>query len=408
MTGPRSPLHFSFSPMPVAAMHRATVIFLVAAIICRYAILPMTTEDQNIYLIPWLTEASVLKSDYLRHPFTNYTPFYEHALAFMALLPGPESVRIKLFSILFDIVLAAFVSRLVPAGHRMFTFALVLIIPTVVINAAGWGQADAIYASFVVAALVAADHRRPVVTMLAVGVAIAIKLQAIIIAPIIGLLILARRQPLWTLALVPLPYLVIASPMIIAGRPLPEIYGVYFNQFGTFQSLSANAPNIWMFLKKFVDYNTGLMIGLPFACIVIAGLTLAINRIKLINTTEGLLLAAAIVFIAVPFITPKMHERYFYLVDPTMAALCMHGARYIVPFVLAQMASLCSYVPFVVLTYDPDNWLLGPNGIVEQRLTIGWGLFPALGGLIMGLVLWLLLKVAMQFERDRARDRTLG
>jgi hypothetical protein len=93
------------------------------------------------------------------------------------------------------------------------------------------------------------------------------------------------------------------------------------------------------------------------------------------------------------------------LVDPVLVLLCFRNTRYIAPAVLAQLASLSAYVPFSVLAYDPDNWLLGPEGALKRLLGLGLGIFPALGGLSMAAALLLLLKYAHQL-RDRP-DRAM-
>lgn len=379
--------------------------FAIAALLAlRIALLPASTPDQFTFLLPWIVEAGHLGPSYLRHPFTNYPPFYEHVLAGLALLPGPALARIKLFSIVFDFALAAAVARLVPSGRRLVAFVVVLALPTVIVNSAMLGQSDSVYAAFVVLALGFTIQDRPVAAMLMMSVALAVKLQALMFMPFLLLMALQRRHALWTFALLPVAYVALAIPMLVAGRPVKRVILVYPDQFEALQRLSLNAPNAWAVLQKFVAYSKGLAFGLPFAIAVVGAAILLLWRSGIARSREGMLLSAAILLILGPYVTPKMHDRFFFLVDPVLVALACTYRGYLAPMLLAQFGSACAYVPFISRTYGNHSPLFGEGGWLQRHFSIGWGAFLLAGVISMSCALVALLLKARTLTSALARD----
>ncbi|PTS73378.1 hypothetical protein DBR17_18390 [Sphingomonas sp. HMWF008] len=230
--------------------------------------------------------------------------------------------------------------------------------------------------------------------MLAFSAAIAVKLQALLLAPLLVLLWLSGRQPARTVALIPLAYGLFALPMALAGRPLEEIFGVYYQQAGTFAALCKGAPNIWAFGQMLVSYQRGMAIGLPAAAAVTGAAILLLWRARSLRTPSGLLLAAAILLVVVAYFTPKMHDRYFYLVDPVMVALVCRNHRFLVPMLLAQAASIFAYLPFILDGYVARDALWGYTGWIAQTTGVNYAMLPLPGALAMGAALVLLVGAA--------------
>lgn len=368
----------------------------------RLALLPLETIDQSKYLVPWLLHAQASGRHYLDHSFTNYAPAYDHVLALLAQFGGPPMLRIKLFSILFDVILAIMVARLVDPDRRKIAFCATLLLPSVAINSALLGQCDAIYASFVLLSLGEVVRARPVRAMTAFGTAVAVKLQAILFAPFLALLALERRLPVWTAVLIPLPYLILAAPMIIAGRPIAETMLVYGQQADTFHALAMNAPNPWSLLRQWLDYRTGVILGVPLALAAMAWLLLRLRRLKLIGDREGMLLVAAILLIAGPYLMPKMHERFFYLVSPVLVALACTDRRYLPMLLLAEAASILAYVPSFVFENAPYGPLPGVTALASP---LAYAFWPVAGAVLMGLALVMLIETAHALARERAAPR---
>ena len=87
------------------------------------------------------------------HAVGDYNVPYLYFMAFISYLSAPDLYLIKLFSIIFDVILAWGCYRLVRSLTRerqgsaapLIAFAAALLLPTVVLNGAYWGQCDVIY-----------------------------------------------------------------------------------------------------------------------------------------------------------------------------------------------------------------------------------------------------------------------
>jgi Gpi18-like mannosyltransferase len=380
---------------------------IVLALGLRVCLLPLVTVDAERYLVPWIAHADAAGAAYLGRSFTNYAPAYDHLLFLASLLPEsvPDLARVKLVSIAFDLALAALVwaiaRRCGSKGQAAAAAALILLLPTIAINSAFWGQSDAVYTTFLMAALLLALADRPALAALCFSAAFAFKMQALLFAPVLALLWLGRRQPAWTFALLPVGYVAASLPAMAAGRPLGELFGVYAQQVGTFERLSLFAPNPWFWLQTMVDYDRALVPGIAAGAAAVLLLVLWLHRKGLARSgsPEGLLLAAAILLVAAPYLMPKMHERFFYPADPVLVILAVSFRGYAMPLILAQGASLLAAVPFSDMRAQQLAPLLGRGGIVDERFgVIGYNALPALGTLFMGAALILLLRKASRFE----------
>jgi Gpi18-like mannosyltransferase len=77
-----------------------------------------------------------------------------------------------------------------PGLSPLFAALAVLFTPTVILNSSFWGQADAIHTTFLLACLYFLVTRREIPAFIAFGVAVAFKLQAIFLAPLLLILLL--------------------------------------------------------------------------------------------------------------------------------------------------------------------------------------------------------------------------
>jgi Gpi18-like mannosyltransferase len=382
-------------------------LLLAIGVALRIVLLPLVTVDTDLYLRPWIAHADAVGSRYLSAPFTNYAPAYEHILYLCTFFAGvPGVYRIKFASYCFDAAMAAFVYAAVARrrGRRRALVAAgtVFVLPTVVVNSAFWGQCDSLYASFLLAALLFAQRGKPVHAALAASCALAFKLQAAFFVPVLALLWLGRRQPGWTFLLLPLGYVAASLPMLLAARGFGETLLVYAAQAHYFNSLSLNAPNLWSLLKRQLDHDSAFVPGMIAACVAIALLMLWMHRRKVqdLPRGEGVFLISAIMLLAVPFLAPRMHERYFYPADPVLVILAFSYAGYRAPFLLSQGASILAAIPFSDMHYRALAPLFGPQGAVTRATGAGYGIFPAAGAILMAAALFLLVRRASKLSRQ--------
>jgi Gpi18-like mannosyltransferase len=261
----------------------------------------------------------------------------------------------------------------------------VFLLPTVIVNSAIWGQCDIICTLFLMLFVCLVIERREWAATTALGVAFAFKQQAAFIAPF-SLYLLISKQLHWRLfVMVPLAYLVLMLPSAIAGRPWVELLSVYANQFDTFKTVSMGGPNPYLLLEKLVNefpslYQPITVAGLICGAVLVVGLAVVFARRTDEPNAERLLLMATLSLAAVPYVLPRMHDRYFFPTSAVAFLLVIVRPRSWPILLLMQLAELCAYVGFLV-----------------PEMSSAWAhVLSALGGVLMtAAIVWM---VGMLFE----------
>lgn len=184
----------------------------------------------------------------IKFPVGDYNVPYLYFLAAISYLHVPDLYLIKLFSILFDVLLAWGGLRLTRRFCRedspapLVCFTLLLFLPTAFLNGAYWGQCDTLYAALTLLALSSALEGRPKVSVILLAVAFSFKLQTIFLIPLWCAFWFTGRVKFRHLLLFPVGYLATILPALALGRPLSTILSVYLNQMGEYSSrLTLNA-----------------------------------------------------------------------------------------------------------------------------------------------------------------------
>jgi len=330
----------------------APAAFVAVVLLCglaiRWVLQGHVSGDARVYLLPWYGFARARGLASLRFPFTNYTPYYTYVLVGLTRLEGLAAplTLIKAVSAIFELGCAIAVTRLVRTTGGgpwagALAFAGVWLAPTVLLNGPYWAQADSIWTFFTLLSLTAFMKGRNGIPSFAL--AFAVKSQSVFFGPFL-LAMMFRRRTLWMwLAMIPAVYLLLAAPVLIAGLPLRNVLSVYIDQANTYHALSANAANVWIFGS--IDETAGVISGLILAGV--AGLFLAILTARVsTDDREGLLIAACASLLIMPFLLPKMHDRYFYAFEVASIALACANPRYIGLAIIAQANGVLSYMMF--------------------------------------------------------------
>ena len=372
---------------------------VVAAAAVRFLFIDQVSGDYSAFVSPWY--------DYLDAnggfaavgaDISNYNPPYLYMLAAATYLPLSKIVAIKLISMIFDVLLAAFAALIVRQRFSrpvlpLLCFAVVLFAPTVVVNSAAWGQCDSIYAAFCLGSLYFLLRNKPWWAAILFGVALSFKLQAIFFLPVLFIVAVVNRQRLLALLAVPAAFAVMLLPAILAGRDLSSLLMIYPNQVitggtatggagfsgpgggsfagqparggagvpsglaagggrgfgqsrGAGTTLTQNAPTFYQWLGSGAG-TIWKYLGLAASALVVAvvALTAWLRRRRL--TTAEIVVLATTVVLAVPFFLPEMHERYFYLADVLTIVMAFYVRRYWPVAVVVSACSLLSYAPFL-------------------------------------------------------------
>lgn len=358
-----------------------------AALGLAIAFYPMSNADMMEAVLPWM-DALARHGGWqaLALGVSNYTPAYEYLMLLMLQFDGilPRLLLVKLVNLAFAVAGAALAAAIVAeilralppeeaARRRLAAYLAVLLLPTVVVNGSIWGQADSIHTAFLLATLLALLKHRPALAMAAFGAALSIKLLPVFLAPLLLGLLLRREIRPWHVLLVPAIWFATLVPAWIAGRPLLELLLIYPTQSATYARLSMNAATLYALIP--LPYGTpAIAVGLVMGALCGIGLALAVRQLRRPDAT-ALLLLATLCMVLLPFLTPKMHERYFFGGEVLAVVLALVRPGLLPVALLLQASALMSYIEF----------LHGTDGRVHHRIV--FTLAPVLNAIAIAALL---------------------
>lgn len=331
------------------------------AFFLRATLLDYAADDYEIFLSQWVaTFRDNGGFAAIKLPIGNYNVPYLYFLAAISYLPVPDLYLIKLFSILFDVLLAWGGLRLVrhftgkDSIRPLVCFCALLLLPTVVLNGSLWGQCDALYGALVLHALADGLGGRPKASAALLGVAFSFKLQTVFILPLWAVLWMARRTRFRDLLCFPLSYAATCVPALLLGKPLGDILGVYVGQTQDgVGALNYNCASLFSMLPygTRIDEAFGARLGILAAFALVAALLVLAFLFRDRLDDGALLLFGIILTLGVPFFLPYMHDRYYFLADVlTLAWACIRPSGLPVA-ALVQLSSLSAYLTYFRMKY---------------------------------------------------------
>ena len=334
----------------------------------------------------------------LKEPIGNYNIPYLYLLAAISYWDIPDLYLIKWISILFDVLLAWGVLRLIrcivpdrPAAG-VAGFCVTLLLPTVVFNGAVWGQCDSIYTALLLHALACALEKHPGPSVVLLSLAFSFKLQAIFFVPLWCIFWYSGRVKFRHLWLFPATYVGTMLPAILLGKPIGDILGVYLDQAGSesqHTSLNFNSPSVFGFLPYQAQVDEALLakLGILAAFLLVLALLAVLFPLRRRLSDRALLAAALAMAVGVPFFLPYMHERYFFAADLLSLVWAFALPRCIPQAVAIQAASLGGYHAYLVGRYFLPLTLFGVTFCMALESSLMFfGLVSAL------LLLWHLVR----------------
>ena len=359
-------------PSPV--QFSGIVLLFIIGIVFRGLFLPAISADMQWSFFAMYDFYKLHGAQGLGIRFSTYSPPYLYLIWLATFTSSylPKILAIKLISITADIINTILVYRIVrlkfPTGIKpLVASALFWILPTVIINSSLWGQVDAIYMTLLLACVYFLLMDQPLLGVFAFSVAFAIKAQAFFIFPFLLILFFKKRIVWWQFLSIPLVYVLLYLPAFLLGESLWNVFSIFLYQASFYQTLSSNAPNLYIFMNSLPD-NPMTMIGLVLTAIL-SGCWIWWNlrtKSDLNRSTLTLMVLVSAGF--VPFLLPKMHDRYFYPADifSLLAAFYMPELWFLP--ILYQIISSLAYIVF--LFNAPP--LLTQIAAVLNTLTIGF------------------------------------
>lgn len=292
----------------------------VLALILRYLSLSLMNGDL-LLLRTWYD--FLLENGYkglANGEFSNYPPAYLYLLYLGTLTVNwlDPFIALKLIPTAFDLISAFAIYKIARTKYDddkpYFMSSLFFLLPTVMFNSSGWGQIDSMYGSFLLVCFYLLLRDRPLWAMAAFGVAFSFKAQSIFLLPFLGILFLRKQIPWYSFFVVPLVYLLLAIPTLLLGRTLESVVFLYAGQVDQFQNLSRYAPNLYLVIPN-EFFHPVFEIGLILFAVAMLAWAWVNWKTPPPVTTHQLVLTALASAALVPFLLPKMHDRYFYPAD---------------------------------------------------------------------------------------------
>ena len=300
-----------------------------ALLLARLAMLEKETGDYTVFLLPWYQQMQPLSfAQAMREEIGNYTMPYRYFIWLMTRVPLPPMYLYKLTTLLFEPLLAYAVMRLFELraekrslGGALSAYLLTLALPTVVFNGAYWAQCDAIYTALLLLGLCEALEERPYRAMAGFGLALAFKLQAVFLFPLLPVLWAARRVRIKHLLALPGAWLAAQLPALLGGCVPAGLIAPYVMQMDDSMELTRNAPSIFQLFDS-AEMNPWMFrnYGIAMALVAAFGLCALLWRCRARLTPALLTDAAFLLVLAVPYLLPHMHERYFFAADALSVA----------------------------------------------------------------------------------------
>lgn len=351
-----------------AALFTAAALIL-AAMVLRGVCMEHETLDYQNFLTRWvrtIREQGGFKA--LQWNIGNYNVPYLYFLALFSYSSIRDLYLIKLLSIAFDVLLAWGVMRTVycftdKRAKVLAAFFVTLFLPTVVLNGAYWGQCDSIYGAFAVWSVYFALKDKPIASVCMIALSFAFKLQAVFLMPVFLIFLFARKIKWWHLAFFPVTYILVVLPAVLLGRPFKSTLLLYFNQAGTVGGgLNYNSSSMYALLRGAENTEQLAAIGIiaAFAFLALLYLFCFLRRRQLDN--KALLICSLLVCVAVPFLLPHMHDRYFFLADALSVAFVFVWVKLVHVPVFVSFASLMGYCAYLT-----GRWFL------NKPQSMAWG-----------------------------------
>lgn len=326
---------------------------VVVALFIRYLCLDFESFDYMGFISKWVQYFRDNGGFYgLKNQIGDYNVVYQYIMAICSYFEISSLYTSKFFSIVADFMLAFGCCRVlshfgVKKELRHLLFITILLLPTVWLNSAFWGQCDSIYVGFIVWSLYFLLEGKNYRSVIFLALAFTFKLQTVFFMPVFFLLLVKRQIKFRHLLMFPITCYVTCIPALLFGKPFGDIVGIYFNQMSEYPWLSMNAPTFWQMINVVTPDATLEKVGILLAGVVVVVL-LALCFLKKDRVSDKTLLSLALLLgVGIPFFLPHMHDRYFYLAD-ILSVVCVFvfGLRRIGIALCIQYASLTCYLHY--------------------------------------------------------------
>lgn len=301
--------------LPIVVIGLSTILSLYLKI----SMFDYVFSDYTVFLSKWV--AIIKENGYLNalsEPFYNYTPLYMYVLTLIAKLDVNPLHGIKVVSIIFEYGLAYYVGRIAFLYWKdkmalWLPFAIVPLVPSIMLNSAFMSQCDAIYVMFIVGSVYYLLTKHKITAMVFLGLAISLKSQTSFVLPFYFVYMLRGNIKWYYFLLLPVVYFITLIPAWAVGRPIVDLLMVYVDQANDSYELASSFPNIYLWIYQFLDSNK--LPGMIFVALMVLVGGFVLSQKKYTFSLETWIVLLLLSSIICPYFLPSMHERYLFLGD---------------------------------------------------------------------------------------------
>lgn len=342
------------------------VVFTVVSflsIIIRYVGFDLISEDMLLAFLPWfqiMKEGGGLSS--LSSQVGDYGLLFQTIIAMLTYIDEKPVYLYKILSITFDFLIAFSISFFIISYKKEYavtkfdvnklfclTYTSVILLPSVVLNSAFWGQNDSIYTFFLLWSIWLLYKCSYKFSFFMLGMALSFKFQSVLLFPLFVFYYFSRK------AFSLLNILIMACTFWLSGIIVYfyrgyylDGFGIYTNQVVMFKRLWINIPSFWALTSA--DYKTFYLVAiiLTFLLLSVVFYMVLSSRLRMDSFEQILGLAVLIEWICILFL-PAMHERYTYVMDLMLVMLVFINKQYIIHALIAVIVSYLTYYNYLFL-----------------------------------------------------------
>ena len=325
--------------------HRHWLFFIIATVfayLARKSGMDLVSGDMEAFLVPWyekIVQGGGFRA--LSQGVGDYNVLYQTLICLFSYIPlGSVSPMYlyKTVSIFFDFFLAFLCGWIVarekgdriPGQTFCTVYSVVLMIPTIILNSAIWGQCDSMYTAFCILSLYWLYKEKYLGSFITLGIAFGLKLQTVFILPVYIYYYISRKEFSigWFLVTIG-TFWATGIPAYLAGRPLTTVFDIYLHQSNEYKDMVKNSLSVWYYffpkyqtMKVCAIITTFLLLGLFLYRLLNVGGKIKENPLSLLTV------AAWSAWTCILFL-PAMHDRYGYLLDALLVLLCFFKPQFI-------------------------------------------------------------------------------
>ena len=322
------------------------IILILVSILIKYFFFSFESGDYKRFLWKWYNVLDTEGLISIVNGLGNYNPPYLILLYLLTFLPGSAIIKIKMLSVIFDLLMG-FISYLIvkeitKSKNSILCWLVIIFLPTVILNSSMWAQCDSIYTTFVLLSIYLLLKEKYSLSFLILGIAFSFKLQFIFILPLYVILYFVNKKfSLFNFLLLPIGNILMCLPVILMGLPIINCFTTYLEQTTDYSVyLTRNLANIYQLLPniKIIGYILFIITVIIFLSLLIY----LIKRKRKIKNPEIISLGLISILIAV-YTLPFMHERYMYMADVLSVIWYFIYKRKIYIPIIINISSLAGY-----------------------------------------------------------------